>query len=338
MQAENDCVLSQTDITFNLAIEILNCLQKDKQLEVRSYQVVTIENIESDDSQDQFRFRFGGAHATSPQKSLQSFARTASSVLRMMMGRSVNASFSPRLGSNSDRRNRAKMVYEWSGEPFVLAHDKMTMMEYYSSYDHLHPHFRIEHQFTSVQPTEWWYMPLTMMLIFRQNFTEAIEISTTLQAGQRPWYGAGTFQSFANVRCIVRRISNPEHSSLKLLKALKHDPSKILSQYRQVLTPILDPQMQFPWTHAETDDSEEEDSEEEDSEEQDEDESEPEYVQTGVDLSTFPVRAITPESAPLSMFAGNFMPTPTALVIQRLGDHFASFNISDGRPQVQGRQ
>lgn len=217
MQVANDCVLLQTDITFNLALEVLNSLQRDGQLEVCTYQVVTIENIESDDRQDHFCFRFGGARA-SEQKSLQCFARTASSVLRMMMGRSVNASFSPKLGSQSDRRNRAKIMqpnaYQSWGEPFVLAHDRTIMMEYYSYYDHLHPHFRIEHQFALAQPTDWWYMPLTMMLIFRRNFTEVIEISTTLQAGRRPQYGAGIFQSFANVRCIVRRIPNPEHSSL----------------------------------------------------------------------------------------------------------------------------
>ena len=330
MQAANDCVLLQTDITFNLAIEILNSLQKDNHLGVRSYQVVTIENIESDDRLGQYRFRFGGAHAASPQKCVQSFARTASAVLRMMMGQSVNAGFSPRLGTQSDRRNRSKMTCQSHGESFVLAHDKLTMMEYYSYYDHLHPHFKLEHLFASAQPTDWWYMPLTMMLIFRQNFTEVIEISTTLQAGLRQQYVAGTFQSFANVRCIVRSISNPEHDSLNLLKALKNDPSSILSKYQLALKlPTLD-QIQDPWAAPETS---EEDSEEEDEES---DDSESEYVQTKVDPSMFPTQAMTPKSVPPSMFASNIMPTPP--VIRRLGNHFATLNIAGGQPRAQGQQ
>ena len=327
MQAANDCVLLQTDITFNLAIEILNCLQRDNQLGVRSYQVVTIENIESDDRLVPYRFRFGGAHAASPPKCIQSFARTASAVLRMMMGQSVNAGFSPKLGAQSDRRNRSKMVCQSQGEPFVLAQDKLTMMEYYSYYDHLHPHFKLEYLFTSAQPTEWWYMPITMMLIFRKNFTEVIEISTTLQAGLRPQYGPGIFQSFANVRCIVRSISNPEHDSLNLLKALKNDPSKILSKYQLALKlPTVD-QISDPTADAETS---EEDSEEEDEESAD---SESEYVQTKVDPSKFPMQAITPKSVPPSMFAGNPMPTPH--VMRRLGNQFATLNIAGGQPRAQ---
>ena len=72
MQAANDCVLLQTDITFNLAIQILNCLRRDNQAGATSYQVVTIKDIESDDRLDHYSFRFGGAHAASPPKCIQS--------------------------------------------------------------------------------------------------------------------------------------------------------------------------------------------------------------------------------------------------------------------------
>lgn len=325
MQAiENDCILLQTDISFNLAIETLNSLQRDNQLRVCSYQVVTVENIESDDCQDKYRSRFGGSHAAT--RSLQCFARTASSVLRMCMGRSVNASFYPKLGPRSHDRNRRKMNYECQGEHFVLApKDKISMMEYYSYYDHLHPHFRIEHQFTSAQPTDWWYMPLTMMLIFRQNFTEVIEISTTLQAGHRPQYGVGTYQSFVNVRCIVRRVSNPEHGSLKLLMALKNDPSEILWRYQQALNlPNFD-LIGEPGT-AET--SEESDVRDDEVDEVSDSEADISYVQAEINPT-----CDTPNQATIPQPPNLFSDVPRAAlpVIHRLGNHFATLSIA-GQP------
>ena len=44
-------------------------------------------------------------------------------------------------------------------------------------------------------------MLLTMMLIFRNGFTEVIKISSSLQAGERPDISIGTFKSFANALC-----------------------------------------------------------------------------------------------------------------------------------------
>ena len=59
-----------------------------------------------------------------------------------------------------------------------------------------------------------------MMLIFRRNFTEVIEIGTSLQARDTP-ADPGIFHSHAYVGCFVRRVSNPEHDGLKFLRILK---------------------------------------------------------------------------------------------------------------------
>lgn len=233
-----DCILVQADIVFNLALEVLSDLQRNEQLDLRTSQTVSIDNIESNARHDQLRFTFGGAHAGSYRRRIQSFARTVSSVLRMCMLRSANAShYCPTFGECSYPRNRAKMVYSQYGPQFVLSTDRMLTMDYYSYYDNLYPHFKIEHQLESIGPNQFLQMPATMMLIFRRNFTKVIEISTNFQARDlsAPNVIPGTFQSYVNVRCIVRDIRNPEHSSLKLFKSLKQDACDILQKYQQGL-------------------------------------------------------------------------------------------------------
>ena len=265
-----DCILVQADIAFNLALEILSDLQRNGQLYLRTSQTVTIDNIESNDSHDQLRFTFGGAHAGSYKKRFQSFARTASSVLRMCMLRSANAShYCPTFGAYSYPRNKAKMTYTQYGPQFVLSTNRMLTMDYYSYYDNLYPHFKIEHQLENTGPNQYLQMPTTMMLIFRRNFTEVIEISTNFQARDisAPDVIPGTFQSYVNVRCIVREIHNPEHSSLKLFKSLKHDARDILQKYQQGLH--LSDLARVPYTsefadqsyNGESDSEEEEDDE-----------------------------------------------------------------------------
>lgn len=140
-------------------------------------------------------------------------------------------------------------------------------MEYYSYYDNLYPHFKIEHQLEAIGPNQFLQMPTTMMLIFRQNFAEVIEISTNFQARNlsAPNMIPGTFQSYVNVRCIVRDIRNPEHSSLKLFKALKDDAHGILQKYQQGLQ--LSDLAHVPYASEFTDQSYvESDSEEEEDE------------------------------------------------------------------------
>lgn len=100
--------------------------------------------------------------------------------------------------------------------------------EYYSKYDCLYPHFRIEKALKEVEPNQWMFLP-TMMLIFRKNFSEVIEISTTFRARevQEPNTAhalLGTFNSYVNVRCIVRTISDPEHAKLNALRKLCSPP------------------------------------------------------------------------------------------------------------------
>ena len=101
---ENDCILVQTDCAFNIVLTVLESLSNDDEFHVSSYKVVTIKNIESDDPDDHYSLRFGGGGDQPFPQRLQCFARTTSSVLRMMMLKSVNASrWCPRIGQYSER-------------------------------------------------------------------------------------------------------------------------------------------------------------------------------------------------------------------------------------------
>ena len=226
---KDDCILVQTDCTFNIALIVIKSLSNDNVLQVCSYKVVTIDNIESNDPDDHYSLRFGGGKG----RYLQYFAKTASSVLRMMMLESVNASrWRPGIGKHSDRRNRQKMQFQRFVQPghreFVIAATKSAAEEYYTYYDHLHPHFKIEHEISFAQSADdgWRRMPQSMMLIFRRNFTEVIEIDTSLwvsyQPNAWPWTGPGTFHSKAQVGCFVRDVTNPDHDGLRFLQVLKN--------------------------------------------------------------------------------------------------------------------
>ena len=108
---KNDCILVQTDCTFNIALAIFRCLEADCEFHVCSSEVVTIRNIESDDPDEEFSLRFGGtSHHTSP---LQYFAQTAFSVLGMMILKSVNANqkWFSNMGRRSGPRNSQKMLH-----------------------------------------------------------------------------------------------------------------------------------------------------------------------------------------------------------------------------------
>ena len=202
---DNECILMQTDIAFDWVLHMLAEMQKRSQVTVRTQQVVTLENIQSASSDEYCQYIFGGEKAQYKMSRINAFTQTASSVLRMCMMRSANMQYMPRFSSM--QKNKLNMQYDQFGPKFSLAKgDKVATLKYYSRYDHLYPHFLLAQKYQEALPTCWWTMDGAMMLIFRKNFTELIEFSTTFSAGERPELGVGTFKSFVNVRCIVREL------------------------------------------------------------------------------------------------------------------------------------
>ena len=82
------------------------------------------------------------------------------------------------------------------------------------------------------------FMP-TVMLIFRKNFTEVIEINTTFRAKQvqEQHVNIGTCNSYVNVRCIVRTVSDTGAGGLNVLRQLCSacDVTAKLQKYQESL-------------------------------------------------------------------------------------------------------
>ena len=232
----NEYIIVQTDTRFSPVLLFLADLKMKDCLPVQSVQEAVIENIESANENDADRFVFGGQVA---DMKVQAFCRTASSALRMCMMRSANMTPYPNLSVKSLQRNRNKMQYTQSyGERFTLTINPVATRMYFSRYDHLHPHFLLAHLYKAALPTRWWTMGLTMMLIFRKDFTEYIEFTTAFCAGERSDIKVGTFKSYVKVTCIFRKISG-EKTSAFIQEILKYNkPEDFASAQKTYLKEI----------------------------------------------------------------------------------------------------
>jgi len=170
------------------------------------------------------------------------FGRTASAVVRMTMleAAGVRRRLWPSVGSNASRRNKAKLENPLAPQPrrFSLANDKSAARRYWSKYDQLYPHFRIEHEVSQVNLNSRVSIG-SMMLIFRSNFTEVIEITTTFTATPRE---NQQFHSYIYVVCIVREISESteEDEDGEFTRQLKElmVPVEIEEQYFKEVTKV----------------------------------------------------------------------------------------------------
>jgi len=231
-----ETIFVQTDPTFNIVVQASNELKEQERLQVTYYKTASITNIESNDPDNARRFLFGGRR---PDLKFFAFGRTASSVLRMCMleAASINETFWPRIGKYSHTRNKCKLAPQ-TVEPsqFHLADNLTDARKYWSKYDQLYPQFLIQHELKSVAINTRTSLP-SMMLIFRGNFTEFIEITTTLDATQRK---GQKFDSFVHVTCIVRSIKQgvKDGKFTVLLKEMlnKTKPISIKTTYYKEMT------------------------------------------------------------------------------------------------------
>lgn len=216
---DQETIFVQTDPSFNVVLQCLRELKNQERLQETRAQTASLENIESNNEAG----NFGGQQEASANSA---FGRTASAVVRMCMLKAtgVPENLWPGLGSNTYRRNTGKLHLQVILEPlFHLANDANAARRYWSKYDHIYPHFRIEYEVRQVDLNRQVSMP-SMMLIFRGNFTEVVEITTTFTATPT---GAQQFNSYIHVTCIVREITwessaaeHPDGECTKLLKKL----------------------------------------------------------------------------------------------------------------------
>ncbi len=237
-----ETIFVQTDPAFNVVLQALTELRNQDRLPVRHYQTASLENIESNDESDDRRLLFGGeteAYANA------AFGQTASAVVRMCMleAAGVPRALWPRMSPTSERRNKANLNREVVLQPlFCLADNRPDARRYWCKYDQLYPHFLIEHEVSQVanNPNNVQATMPSMMLIFRDNFTELVEITTTFTATSM---GGQEFNSYIHVTCIVRKIIEGDHEDGSFTKQLKElmQPVHIQAKYYEGLKKVKEP-------------------------------------------------------------------------------------------------
>ena len=236
-----ETIFVQTDPAFNIVLQSLTELRNQNRLHVTHVQAATLTNIESNDDDEDRRFMFGGERG---ELANSAFGRTASAVVRMCMleAAGVPRQLWPTLGSHTGSRNKNNLqnpLRDINNQPlarnFHLANDEATAKRYWSKYDHIYPHFRIEDEIIEVPLDEQASMP-SMMLIFRPNFTEVVEITTTFTATRRI---EQQFNSYIHVICIVRKIVEEDNDG-KFTKQLKElmVPVEIQKEYFEEMTKV----------------------------------------------------------------------------------------------------
>ncbi|XP_068684658.1 uncharacterized protein [Montipora foliosa] len=234
-----EIIFVQTDPAFDIVLKSLTELSNQNRLRVTHIQAANLTDIESNDDNEVRRFMFGGERKAYANTA---FGLTASAVVRMCMleAAGVPRRLWPAIGPDADRRNRAKLQNPFEDQPrlFSLANNRNTARHYWSKYDQLYPHFRIEDEVRQVALNEQVSMP-RMMLIFRENFTEVVEITTTFTATPRE---EQQFSSYIHVICIVRKISKPSEEGedgkfTRRLKELKV-PVEIHGEYFEEMTKV----------------------------------------------------------------------------------------------------
>ena len=217
-------IFLSADPTFNLALFILIEFRDANRMDVQSQSSVKITNIESNADRDDNRFCFGGGRS-SPTAA---FSRTAGAVFRMCMLRTTNIPrrLWPDQNPIMKRRNTTKMAYEQNyGDRFTLTDQEDTARRYWSKYDQLYPHYVIEDKIKRVGLGRQAALP-SMMLIFRNNFQEVIEIKTTANATRQ----VNHFDSDVHVLVTVQTIKPGEDGNC--FKWLKHIINGAASDYR----------------------------------------------------------------------------------------------------------
>lgn len=203
-EPDHETIFVQTDPAFNLVLQSLRELKDQDRVQVMYMQAAELNNIESNDADENRRLRFGGT-----RQPYLAFGRTASGVVRMCMleAAGVKRKFFPRLSGKSDSRNRANLRNPLGDGPrcFHLTNDYDRARHYWSRYDQLYPHFRIEDEVREVALNTQVSIP-SMMLIFREyrDFSVVVEITTTFDATPRE---EQQFHSYIHVICIVRKIT-----------------------------------------------------------------------------------------------------------------------------------
>jgi hypothetical protein len=205
---EGDVIIVSIDPAFNIAHAALQELDDQGRLKVLTSQRSWLHAIQSNVFGNNNIFKFGKA-----------FGRTASAVFRMVMLRAVQIKDElwPIVGKINTIRNKEALRFAVSrpdAVPFKLLGEENqgnnnteTAKVYYGKFDHAFPHHVIETKVSQVKGRRVYFS--NKMLIFRNDFSEVIEIITNAHATMHPegqGWGPGEFDSYVRVKCIQKQI------------------------------------------------------------------------------------------------------------------------------------
>ena len=223
---EGDLIFVNIDPGYNIALDALADLEKDGRLEITNQQRSWLEAIQSNVDGNNNIFTFGGENARSDEGA-SAFAETATAVFRMVMLCAVQISedWWPELRDNVMKRNKNALRFQVSTSfPFKLLDlkndNRDTARQYWRKYDHAFPLSLVESELLDNHGSNVNFH--NKMLIFRNNFSEVIEIITEAHATMDPLgWNAGEFDSYVQVECIRKEIksSGKDSESFKKLKA-----------------------------------------------------------------------------------------------------------------------
>lgn len=193
-----EVIFLQTDPNFSLVLQAMKELRDKKRLPLKktTVQRAWITRIKA---------------AVYPEyiwDRMYDFSRTASACFRMAMleATGIPRDWWPTAVSTKANTHRDNMGREPDPVRFHLAADKDKARTYWSHYDQLYPHYTITEKYDKTNADE--SVPLnSMMVIFREGFTEMIEITTTVQFQKDlPSMEHREFNVSVNVVCIKREI------------------------------------------------------------------------------------------------------------------------------------
>lgn len=216
-------IFIQTDPTFNLVLRAITELRDNGRLPVDriTSQRAWIERIKRnvEDVEDDCYF----------WRNTNNFARTASACIRMAMmeATGINRENWPdrRAAFNNPNTHERNMHHHPGGNmPFHLTDDAHESRRYWSRFDQLYPANYVTQKYK--ETAQQHMVPLrSMMIIFRQDFSQIIEITTNVRL-QKQVENGGAYNASVHVLCIKREIVPPgddtqaEERDFQLLKEL----------------------------------------------------------------------------------------------------------------------
>ena len=225
---DGDIIFMNIDPGYNIGLHALEELRNEGRLEILNQQRAWLEAIQSDVDGDKNILTFGGENPR-PDEGASAFGKTASAVFRMVMLRAVQIreDWWPELHQTTTERNKNAMRFKvLSGSPFRLLDtqndNKDTARRYWRKYDHAFPPSLVESEVSENHGSNVNFK--NKMLVFRNNFSEVIEIVTDANATMDPLgWNAGEFDSYVQVECTRRAIKSDvgeEGEDFKKLKEL----------------------------------------------------------------------------------------------------------------------